>query len=104
MFKRMQKRMAALCTCATLIAAMPLSVDGCLGDMTGGVLGGAGSMTEVVTNQSASASAGNGVATATASSTSTVTPQQGVFGGGWIGGTSGYTDPYGGYYDDSYGY
>lgn len=79
MFKKMQKRIATLCTCVTLMAAMPVSMEGCMED--GAWLIGGGSTTEVISTSTASASAGNGVATATASTSTTTTTTGGVFGG-----------------------
>ncbi len=82
MLKRLQKRIAALCTCGTLMVAAPMSLDGCQG--VGGLIGG-GSATEIMTQNTATAVAGEDGAAATATSSTSVTQQQGGFVGGGFG-------------------
>jgi hypothetical protein len=90
MSKKIIKRIASLCTCATLMAALPVSMDGCMEEFANGlVAGGAGTWgtTETITNSTASATASGGSASASAStSTQTYTTGGSFFGGGWLGG------------------
>jgi hypothetical protein len=86
MLKRIKNRIFALCTCASLVLAMPMSMDGCMENFVGGVGGAAGTTTDVQTNATATATATGGSATATASTGTSVHTQTGAAGGGWLGG------------------
>ena len=95
MSKKFIKRIASLCTCVTLVAALPVSMDGCMDDMIGGVIGGAGGWSETSTTQTATASASGGSASASASTTTYSTAGQGFFGGGWLNNPSNNSYSYG---------